>query len=125
LGMLWKRVTAMGGFLGLLSGTLSAITMFFLMRANPEKWTVIFALSSNAQGLAQAMYQALWSFLVCVLITVMVSFATKPKADAELTGLVMGLTELPKEGHLPLLQRPLFWGAAAMALLVVLQWIFW
>jgi SSS family solute:Na+ symporter len=75
--------------------------------------------------LAQAMYQALWSCTVCVLVTVIVSYATKPRPESELKGLVMGVTDIPKEGALPLLQRPLFWGAAAMAAFLVLQWIFW
>ena len=32
------------------------------------------------EGMAQDMYQALWSFLVCVLVTVVVSYMTKPEA---------------------------------------------
>jgi SSS family solute:Na+ symporter len=124
LGMLWKRATTSAGFLGLLAGTLTSTFMFFAMRAD-QKWVAIFALSPHAQGLAQAMYQALWSCTVCVLVTVMVSYATKPRPESELKGLVMGVTDLPKEGALPLLQRPVFWGAAAMVAFLVLQWIFW
>jgi len=124
LGMLWKRVTSAAGFCGLLAGTLTSTLMFFAMRADP-KWVAVFALSPHAQGLAQAMYQALWSCLVCILVTVLVSYFTKPRPDSELKGLVMGVTDLPKEGALPLLQRPLLWGAVAIAALLVLQWIFW
>jgi SSS family solute:Na+ symporter len=44
LGMLWKRVTRWGGFLGLLAGTLSSVTMFLLMqKVDPQKWVPIFA----------------------------------------------------------------------------------
>ena len=124
LGMLWKRATTSAGFLGLLAGTLTSTFMFFAMRAD-QKWVAIFALSPHAQGLAQAMYQALWSCTVCVLVTVIVSYATKPRPESELKGLVMGVTDIPKEGALPLLQRPVFWGAAAMVAFLVLQWIFW
>jgi hypothetical protein len=120
LGMLWKRATTSAGFLGLLAGTLTSTFMFFAMRAD-QKWVAIFALSPHAQGLAQAMYQALWSCTVCVLVTVIVSYATKPRPESELKGLVMGVTDLPKEGAVPLLQRPVFWGAAAMAAFLVLS----
>src|SRR5581483_12237068 len=44
LGMLWKRVTRMGGFLGLLAGTLSSVGMFTLMKLDPERWVRVFAL---------------------------------------------------------------------------------
>ena len=36
LGMLWKRVTAAGGFWGLLAGTLSSVGMFFVVKFDPE-----------------------------------------------------------------------------------------
>ncbi len=32
---------------------------------------------------------------------------------------------IPKEGSLPLLQKPIFWAGVALALFVVLQWMFW
>ena len=48
-----------------------------------------------------------------------------PKPDAELAGLVYGTTEIPSEGHLPLMQKPLFWAAVVGAVFFVLQVIFW
>src|SRR6201998_2939392 len=36
LGMLWKRVTTVAGFLGLLAGVSSSIAMFFLVKVNPD-----------------------------------------------------------------------------------------
>jgi SSS family solute:Na+ symporter len=83
------------------------------------------ALSPNAKGLAQDMFQALWSFLVCVTVTVVVSYATKPKTDAELTGLVYGLTPVPSVGNLPFYEKPLFWAGIVAAVFVVLNIIFW
>ena len=44
------------------------------------------ALSPHAKALAQDMYQALWSFIVCVVVTVVVSLVTKPVPDSELSG---------------------------------------
>jgi len=60
-----------------------------------------------------------------VVVTVVVSLATQPKTDLQLEGLVYGATKIPSEGHLPLVQRPIFWGGVALAVFLVLQWIFW
>jgi SSS family solute:Na+ symporter len=124
LGMLWKRVSRAAGFLGLLAGTLSSVTMFALMKLD-HRWVGVFALSPDAKGLAQAMYQALWSCVTCVLVTVLVTMVTKPRPDEELKGLVYSLTEVAHEEHTSFLHRPLFWGIAALAILLVLQIIFW
>ncbi len=123
-GMLWKRVSGAAGFWGLLAGTLSSVTMFTLMKLD-HRWVSVFALSPHAQGLAQDMYQALWSCVTCVVVTVLVTLITKPRPDEELKGLVYTLTEVAKEEHTSFLHRPLFWGVAALAVLLVLQIIFW
>jgi len=124
LGMLWKRVTSAGGFLGLLAGTTTSITLFFLMKSSP-RWVAIFALSPEAKGLAQAMYQSLWSCTTCVVVTILVTLVTKPRPDEALRGLVYSLTDVAKEEHASLFHKPVFWGMAALALLVILQIIFW
>jgi SSS family solute:Na+ symporter len=124
LGMLWKRASPAGGFWGLLSGTFSSIAMWGLVRANPHMLSYI-ALSSNAKPMAENMYRALWSWIVCATVTVVVSLLTRPKPVEELTGLVYGCTELPSEGHLPLWKRPIFWAVVSLVVFLVLQWIFW
>jgi len=111
LGMLWKRATPAAGFWGLLAGTVSSISMWVLVRANPKMLTYI-ALSPNAKDMAENMYRILWVGLICMIVTVVVSLFTRPKPVEELTGLVYGCTELPSEGHLPLWKRPIFWAAA-------------
>jgi SSS family solute:Na+ symporter len=125
LGMLWKRTTRAAGFWGLLAGTLSSVSMFTLMKLDPQRWVPVFALSPEAQGLAQDMYQALWSCVTCVVVTVLVTLVTEPRPDSELVGLVYSLTPLAREERAPLLQRPLFWGVVALVVLVILQIIFW
>src|ERR1700683_2722143 len=123
LGMLWKRATGPAGFWGLLCGTASSIGMWTWVKVDPTALRYV-ALSPNAKGLAQDMFQALWSFLVCVTVTVVVSYATKPKTDAELTGLVYGLTPVPSVGDLPFYEKPLFWAGIVAAVFVVLNIIF-
>lgn len=129
LGMLWKRVTRWGGFLGLLAGTLSSMAMFVLMKgmfgANSERWITIIARSPLAKGLAQDMFQALWSCIICVLVTVLVTLVTKPRPDSELVGLVYSLTEVPHEEYTSIFHRPLFWAVIALVAFAILQVIFW
>jgi len=125
LGMLFKRVTRAAGFWGLLAGTVSSVTMFALMKLDPDRWVRVFALSPLAQPLARDMYQSLWSCVTCVVVTLLVTAITKPKPDSELMGLVYSLTPRAKEKHTSFFHRPVVWGFSALALLVVLQVIFW
>ncbi len=105
LGMLWKRATPSAGFWGLLAGTLSSIGMFVWVHLDPAALRYI-AFSDQAKQMAENMYRALWSWLICVIVTVIVSYMTKPKPVSELAGLVYGATEIPSEGHLASLPTP-------------------
>ncbi len=124
IGMMWKRATPAGGFWGLLVGTLSSLGMWLLVRLDPSKLAWI-ALSIDAKAMAENMYRLLWSGIIAVIVTLAVSLLTQPKPEAELVGLVYGCTEIPSEGHLPLLKRPIFWAAISFAIFALLQWIFW
>jgi solute:Na+ symporter, SSS family len=124
LGMLWKRATAAGGFWGLLAGTVSSIGLWAWVKIDPSALRYV-ALSDQAKDMAENMYRALWSWVVCVIVTVVVSYLTAPKPESELKGLVYGATEIPSEGQLSLTQRPLFWGVVVAALFVVVNVIFW
>jgi solute:Na+ symporter, SSS family len=124
LGMLWKRATAAGGFWGLFTGTASSIGMWAWVKADPAALRYV-ALSPNAKDMAENMYRALWSWIVCVVVTVVVSYMTKPKPASELTGLVYGATEIPSEGDVPLYHRPAFWAVMVTIVFVILNVIFW
>jgi SSS family solute:Na+ symporter len=124
LGMLWKRATPAGGFWGLLSGTLSSIGMWAWVKADPSAISYI-ALSAHAKDMAENMYRALWSWIICVTVTVAVSYMTRPKPVSELTGLVYGCTEVPSESHMPLYQRPIFLAGIVGLVFLILQVIFW
>ena len=124
LGMLWKRTTGPGGFWGLLCGTVCSVSMWIWVKLDPSALRYV-ALSPHAKGLAQDMYQALWSFITCVVVTVVVSLATKPIPESQLTGLVYGLTKVPSVGKLPLYQRPIFWAGVVSLVFIALNIIFW
>jgi solute:Na+ symporter, SSS family len=124
LGMLWKRASPQGGFWGLLCGTGSSIAMWAWVKMDPAALRYI-ALSPNARDMAENMYRALWSWIVCVTVTVVVSLLTKPMPDAQLKGLVYGCTDIPSEGDLALWQRPIFWAGLVAAVFVALNILFW
>ena len=108
LGMLWKRASPAGGFWGLLAGTASSVAMWAWVKVDPSALRYI-ALSPYAKDMAENMYRALWSCIICALVTVMVSLLTKPKPEAELKGLVYGATDIPSEGYVTVFHRPWFW----------------
>src|SRR5450759_819130 len=124
LGMLWKRASPKGGFWGLLAGTVSSIGMWAWVKVDPTALRYV-ALSPNARDMAENMYRALWSCLICVAVTVVVSLLTAPKPASELKGLVYGETEIPSEGELAFYQRPVFWAVVVLAVFVVLNILFW
>jgi solute:Na+ symporter, SSS family len=124
LGMFWKRATSKGGFWGLLVGTLAAAGMFLWDKFDPRALRYV-ALSPHASPMAADMYRALWSCILCVVVTVFVSMATRPKPVAELNGLVYGATVIPEEAYAPLYQRPAFWAVVVGIVFVALNIIFW
>jgi len=124
IGMLWKRATPKGGFWGLLAGSVSSFAMFALVKMDPSKIAII-ALSPDAKDMAENLYRALWSLLICTGVTVGVSLMTEPKHEIDLHGLVRGLTDIPSEGPVRFYRRPWLWGIGVGVVFAVLQWIFW
>ena len=124
LGMLWRRTTPAGGFWGLLCGTVSSIAMWAWVRIDPSKVAVI-ALSPHAKDMSETMFRLMWSGLLCFIVTIGVSLFTRPKPVEELAGLVYGHATLPIEGKMPFYKRPFFWAGIALAIFLLLQYIFW
>src|SRR5580704_4963010 len=124
LGMMWKRATPAGGFWGLFAGTGAAVALWWWVRVDPSAVQYV-ALSPAAKDMAVNMFRALWAWVACVSVTVLVSLATKPRPASELVGLVYGYTQIPSEGDMPLYQRPIFWAAVVGVVFVILNIIFW
>ena len=82
LGMFWKRMTATAGWVGLVFGTLAAVTVFVLNETG--------AISMPGQGASFVGAGA--AFVVDIVLSVVVSMATRPKPDTALAGLVYSLT---------------------------------
>lgn len=123
LGMFWKRATAAGGFWGLLCGTVVSISLYVWVKVDHNALSIV-AFSPDAKDMAENLYRALWSWVVCVLVTVIVSLATRPRPVEELHGLVYGATKLPKEEPVPLYKNHLFWASVVIVLFIALNIVF-
>jgi len=124
LGMLWKRATKQGGFWGLLVGTAASISMFvYTLRGGSTALSRI-ALSVDAKPMAETLYRALWSWCICVIVTVVVSYMTKPTPEAQLAGLVYGATPIPDDGAKTLFQKPMFWAVIVITVFFILNIVF-
>ncbi|TDE12974.1 sodium:solute symporter family protein [Jiangella asiatica] len=119
LGMFWKRMTAAAGWIGLVAGTLSAVTVFVLSETG--------VLDLPGQG--SAFLAAGAAFVVDVVVSVVVSRATAPKPERELVGLVYGLTPKedlrdPRDRDEAWYQRPGLMAGIALVLIIALNIIF-
>jgi SSS family solute:Na+ symporter len=56
--------------------------------------------------MAQNFWMSIVAFTMCTLVTILVSLATKPRPESELTGLVYGLTELKHDEGVAWYKRP-------------------
>jgi SSS family solute:Na+ symporter len=125
LGMLWKRATKAGGFWGLLSGTVTSISLWLWVQHDPANLRFV-AFSRDANpGMAENIYRAMWAWTVCVVVTVVVSYATKARPVAELDGLVYGVSPLPEEYDDHWWQKPIVWASAVGVVFIALNIIFW
>jgi SSS family solute:Na+ symporter len=85
LGMFWRRMTASAGWIGLVSGTATAVVVFILTESGV--W--------NLPGQGGAFVGAGAAFVVDIVVSVAVTAVTAPKPADQLVGLVYSLT--PKE----------------------------
>ncbi|WP_328321365.1 sodium:solute symporter family protein [Kribbella sp. NBC_00382] len=120
LGMFWKRMTATAGWVGLVSGTSTAILVFILSETG--------AIDLPGQGASFVGAGA--AFVVDILVSIVVSMATRPKTDEELKGLVYSLTpkqdrtEVAEEGDHGWYRKPTVLAGISLAMVVVLNIVF-
>jgi SSS family solute:Na+ symporter len=119
LGMFWKKMTPTAGWVGLVFGTLSAVTVFVLSETG-----VI-----DLPGQGTAFLAASTAFVVDIVLSVIVSRFTAPKPESELVGFVYSLTPKerrtdPENSRYPWYQRPAPLASIALVLVIVLNLIF-
>jgi solute:Na+ symporter, SSS family len=123
LGMFWKKTTSNGAFWGLLSGTAAAALTYSLTTAEGKGGSIA-NLHEFYSGTSQAFNIAWISFVVCFIITILISFFTKPKAEKELVGLVYSLTPRERDANRVWYKNPLWIGVIVAVATLILNIIF-
>ncbi len=126
LGMFWKRMTATAGWVGLVSGTLAAVTVAYLSEDTFGSAS-LGVIEVGGQGAAFLAAGA--AFVVDIAISIVVSLGTTPKTSEELRGLVYSETPRedlvdPDEAALPWYQRTLPLAGVALGLVIILNLAF-
>jgi SSS family solute:Na+ symporter len=100
---------------------------FVLFLAVKFQWIdpALITMSSVGSDMAANFWRAWWAWLICFVLTIVISLFTKKKPKEELVGLVKGLTETTVKEHVPFVKTPAFYGIIALIILVVLNVYFW
>jgi solute:Na+ symporter, SSS family len=124
LGMFIRWITPAGAFWGLLAGMGSSFLMFLGVKF---QWFAanILTMSSVASDMSANFWRAWWAWLICFVVTIVISLVTKKKPEEELVGLVKGLTKDTLGETVPFLKRPEFFAIISLAVLVILNILFW
>ncbi len=116
LGMFWKRTTPWAAFWGLVIGIATSIVHLALTHAGMVSYPSVMAGNFWRSTIA-------WSanFLATILLT----FVTKPKPEAELAGLVYGLPVTTDSSMIPWYKQPKVLACAVAILTVALNILLW
>ena len=118
IGMFWKRMTPAAGLWGLIAGTVTAAVLFISYKAGMIEF---------GSDLDQSMWGAGSAFVVVAIVTVILTFMTKPKPVEELQGLVYGMANIDESAK----TTPRWWespkllGATVLAGATALTIAFW
>jgi SSS family solute:Na+ symporter len=124
LGMFWKRATGHGAFAGLAAGTAAAALTHGLTAAE-QKGGWLGAFHTFPSVMAQNFWIAIFAWSACFLVTVAVSLATQPRPEAELRGLVYGVTPIPRQTGVVWYMRPGLLSVVAAVVCLALNLLFW
>jgi SSS family solute:Na+ symporter len=128
LGMFWKRATGHAAFAGLVAGTSAAALHHGLTLPATAvagvKGGWLGLVSRYPSEMAQNFWTAIDAFAVCLVVTIVVSLVTRPRADRELVGLVYSLTDKPRDATLVWYQRPAVLGVIVLVATALLNVVF-
>jgi SSS family solute:Na+ symporter len=127
LGMFWKRMTAAAGWIGLVSGTLAAILVGILSE-DALGGMSIGVLNLSGQGASFVAAGA--AFVVDIAVSIVVSYATRPRAESDLRGLVYSLTPRedlhdPDEANMAWYRKPTGLAGISLGIVIILNILFW
>jgi solute:Na+ symporter, SSS family len=124
LGMFVAWITPNGAFWGLLAGMGSSFSLFLAVKfhwIDPASIT----LSSSSSDMAANFWRAWWAWVICFVVTIVVSTFTRRKPLSELVGLVRGLTEEKAMKSVSFVRSPEFYGILSILVLIILNIYFW
>ena len=124
LGMFVVWITPAGAFWGLIAGMGTSFTLYLAVKFAWISRNFI-TLSSPASDMAANFWRAWWAWLICFIVTIVISWFTKKKPKEELVGLVKGLTKENVDKDIPFIKRPEFYAVISLVVLVILNVIFW
>ncbi|HEX9829174.1 MAG TPA: sodium:solute symporter family protein [Bacteroidota bacterium] len=124
LGMFVWWITPNGAFWGLIAGMCSSFFMYLGVKFQWFSESII-TMSSVQSDMAANFWRAWWAWLICAVLTVIISLFTKKKPKEELAGLVKGLTQEVNDANLPLTKRPAFYAVLSLVVFVILNIWFW
>ena len=120
LGMFWRKTTANGAFWGLVSGTTAAaLTHGLTVAEGKGGW--IANIHEFYSGTSQAFNIAGIAFIVCFIMTALISSFTQRKPDNELVGLVYSLTPKTKDSTKVWYKNPLWLGVLVLIATLILN----
>jgi SSS family solute:Na+ symporter len=119
LGMFWRRMTAVAGWVGLVAGTLSAVAVFILSKVG-----VI-----DLPGQGMPFLAATVAFIVDIVVSVLVSVVTTPKPREELVGFVYSETKVSilsdsEDAAKPWYLKPVPLAGVMLVLVIILNAVF-
>jgi SSS family solute:Na+ symporter len=124
LGMFVVWITPAGAFWGLLAGMGSSFLMFLAVKFQWISGSLI-TMSDNSSDMAVNFWRAWWAWLICFVLTIVISLFTKKRPREELVGLVKGLTAEVHDTGIPFLRRPAFYALLSLIVLIILNIIYW
>ncbi|AGL19709.1 sodium:solute symporter family protein [Actinoplanes sp. N902-109] len=105
VGMFWKRMSAWAGFFSLLLGTLASLTLYLLYLGDKVTFN---------SDLEESFWGAGLAFVTAVVVAVVVTLFTKPRAEEDLRGLVYGLAGRSTSGEVVLAGDKVWWRNPAL-----------
>jgi SSS family solute:Na+ symporter len=124
LGMFVVWITPNGAFWGLIAGMLSSFLLYLGVKFHWFAESLI-TLSSVQSDMAANFWRAWWAWLICAVVTIVISLFTAKKPKEELVGLVKGLTKENIDRTIPFMKRPEFYALISLAVVILLNIWFW
>lgn len=124
LGMFVVWITPNGAFWGLIAGMSSSFLMFLAVKFDWMDKDLI-TLSQVSSDMAVNFWRAWWAWLICFVVTIVVSLFTEKKPREELVGLVKGLTVESALAKPPFYKSVEFFAILSCIVLLILNFYFW